>query len=113
MVDFQEPFFGVCRDQWPCAIACLIPGGYCWLQSRTTAIVNGGYLLGPFLKVCLGFCIGAAFNRQKIRDAFLIDGHIIKDCVAHLLCPICAVTQEYREVCRRIGPSKTFVLMTS
>ncbi|CAG9313351.1 unnamed protein product [Blepharisma stoltei] len=113
MVDFQEPFFGICRDRWPCAIACLIPGGYCWLQSKTTSIVNGGHFFGPLLNVCLGMCLGAALNRRKIRDAFLIDGHFITDCLAHLFCPICAATQEYREVCRRIGPSKTFVLMTS
>lgn len=52
------------------------------------------------LACCLG-SIGAAINRSKIRDRFLISGSETEDCCLHLLCPLCAVAQERHEVLYR------------
>lgn len=43
-------------------------------------------------------CIGAAVNRRKIRNKYLIEGNLCEDCMFHCFCSPCAVCQEYTEV---------------
>jgi Cys-rich protein (TIGR01571 family) len=47
--------------------------------------------------VCLG-CIGAGWNRSNIRKRHTIESSFIVDCLAHLFCGVCAVTQEWQHV---------------
>jgi Cys-rich protein (TIGR01571 family) len=47
--------------------------------------------------LCLG-CIGAGYNRQKLRNMYEIQGNFFVDCLVHCFCGVCAVTQEWQHV---------------
>lgn len=49
---------------------------------------------------CLS-CIGAGYNRQKIRVAYGIEGNFAIDCLLHCFCGVCAVTQEWMTVMKK------------
>lgn len=105
MVDFDEGLCGCLSDITSCLIACLVPGGVCGIQAKAVNKATGEGMLVPFIFPCFTGCIGAAFNRGKIRDKYHLEGNYITDCLLEMLCPLCAVTQEYREVNRREGKS--------
>lgn len=50
-----------------------------------------------FLAMCLS-CFGAGCNRMEIRQKFGIEGNYFMDCLLHMFCCVCAVTQEWQHV---------------
>lgn len=50
-----------------------------------------------FSALCL-CCIGSGCNRQAIRKSYGIHGNYFMDCILHLFCSTCAVTQEWQHV---------------
>jgi Cys-rich protein (TIGR01571 family) len=71
------------------------------LQAKAVDIATQEGMVVPYILPCLLGCIGGAINRGKIREVYKIDGNFVTDCLLHFLCPLCAVTQEYREVNHR------------
>lgn len=102
MADFDEGFCGCFTDLKSC-LASLIPGGLCLLQAVAADLALGGGKAFPFMFPCLTLCVGAAYNRGKIREKYRIQGNFAKDMLLEFVCPNCAITQEYREVHRREG----------
>ncbi|MBA0607414.1 hypothetical protein Godav_019720 [Gossypium davidsonii] len=49
------------------------------------------------MKICLYSC----FYRSKLRKQYRLKGGCCGDCMRHLYCEICALTQEYRELQNR------------
>ncbi|CAG9313782.1 unnamed protein product [Blepharisma stoltei] len=105
MAEFDEGLCACLSDLPSCLFVCFIPGGFCCLQAKAVDKATGEGLLVPYIFPCLTFCIGAAFNRGKIRNKYRIEGNFVTDCLIEWLCSLCAVTQEYREVNRREGKS--------
>lgn len=101
--EFEEAFCGFCYDpiKCICLIICLPPLSCFCTQIGAVSNATGQGCCAPcMLLLCCG-CIGAAFNRGSIRGAYGIKGSCCTDLLAHCLCMLCAVSQEYREVQRR------------
>ena len=97
MVAWETPFFG-CFSTFSLCLLALLPGGYCLVQGLAVSKArNKGCVMATVLPL-LCCCIGAAVNRSRLRDRYLISGSGLGDACVHLMCPICAVVQEYREV---------------
>lgn len=107
MAEFEEPLCGCLQDMGVCCFAYFVPLGICCMQAKAVEMAtqtNAGGGSG-FCKPCCCIwcfvCIGAAYNRGKIREQFSIQGSFCGDCCVWMLCPLCASTQEYREVRNR------------
>lgn len=98
MVNFEHALFGCVKDVFSCLIICLVPGGYCIYEGLTVAKATGESCLVAYCCPFLLCCIGAAVNRGKIRDKYIIGGSFCEDCMLHCFCGACAACQEYREV---------------
>ena len=97
---WETPFFSCCRS--PCfCLLLLLPGVCCIIQSWAVGRARGKGECSALLLACCFGCIGAAVNRTRIRDRFLISGSGVEDCCMHLICPLCAVAQERHEVLYR------------
>ena len=109
MADFEEPLCGCLSDMCTCLIAWCVPGGICFLQASSVATATqssaggGEGMCMPFLCVCCLGCLGGAINRGKIRTQYNIQGSFGMDCILWWCLPLCAATQEYREVQKRSG----------
>mmetsp|Transcript_827 Transcript_827/g.1827 ORF Transcript_827/g.1827 Transcript_827/m.1827 type:complete len:114 (-) Transcript_827:4122-4463(-) len=113
MAEFHESFCGFTRNLKICLLVSCVPCGYCWVQSYSASYVSGEPQLKRFCLVLLLSCLGAGLNRRRVRQMFLIEGNLCSDCLMHWFCCLCAATQEYREVMRRVGPRSTYSLMVS
>ncbi|CAG9329920.1 unnamed protein product [Blepharisma stoltei] len=98
MVQWEEPLFGCFRDCCSCIIISLCPMAYCVYQGISVKKATGESCLCACCYSAVLCCIGAAINRGKIRDRYLINGSCFSDCLLHCLCGPCAACQEYREV---------------
>jgi Cys-rich protein (TIGR01571 family) len=107
MAHFDEALFGCMRSKRETLIICLVPCAACYYQSKATSEVTANSRTSTFLWPFLGLCIGAGYNRKRIREAFLLQGNMWSDTFIHLFCSSCAVTQEIREVRRRVEENKT------
>lgn len=84
----QTIFVGLCCYPAVAVLQC---------SNKNASEGEGGVL--ACLLVCLCCNYGAAFNRNKLRQRYLIRGHMCQDCVWYLLClHVCASVQEYQEV---------------
>ena len=101
MADFEEPLCGCFSDIFSCCCAFIVPGGYCFIQSKAVSIATGESMVVPFILPCLLCCIGGAMNRGKIREKHKLDGSFVVDCLLHWCLGCCATTQEYREARKR------------
>ena len=97
MNSFEEPFCGFCRNTKSCICSAFVPCGACYIQALAVSTITKDSIIVPFLLSCCLGCIGAAFNRSKIRTHYNIEGSFLADCVLSLCC-LCSTTQEYREV---------------
>lgn len=101
MVKWEENLFACCDSKAYSCLVVLFPFCYPIFQGCTVHNATGE----PWSKACfcplLLCCIGAAINRGKIRDRYLINGSFCEDCLTHCLCSCCALCQEYSEVKRR------------
>ncbi|CAG9323276.1 unnamed protein product [Blepharisma stoltei] len=98
MVQWEEPLFGCFRDCCTCIIVWFCPLAYCIYQGISVKKATGESCFGAYCCPIVLCCIGAAINRGKIRDRYLINGSFVGDCFYHFCCGPCAVCQEYREV---------------
>lgn len=97
---WNEKLFGCFDDCGSCLIACLVPCGIPFLHISAVSKATGEGCCSPYCMIfCLGM-IGYAINRGKIRMKLDIEGSCISDCCTWVYCPLCAATQEYREVHR-------------
>ncbi|CAG9335647.1 unnamed protein product [Blepharisma stoltei] len=102
VIRWEQPLCGCFSDVSSCMIVCLIcPGGSCIYQALTVSKATGDSCYHAFCCSVLACCIGAAINRKKVRDRYLIDGSCVGDCITHLFCGPLAVCQEHREVYSR------------
>lgn len=101
MASFQESLCGCVNDIFSCYIAVCCPGGLCYLSARA-ASESAKQSLCPYfsLAVCC-CCLGSAYNRVVVRRKYNYEGSYWHDLMLHCCCPVCAVTQEYREVMKK------------
>ena len=77
------------------------------MQALNAKVTNEGHegknaaLVAFLLNCCLCY-FGAAYNRMKVREKYSIQGNYFVDCLLECFCPCCAVTQEWREVMKRV-----------
>lgn len=98
MVNWEIPLFGCLGDLCSCIVVGALPGGACIYQGMSVSKATGESCTIACCCVCLLACLGAAYNRGKIRDRYLINGSFCGDCITNMFCLPCAVCQEYREV---------------
>jgi Cys-rich protein (TIGR01571 family) len=103
MVSWEEPLFGCINDIKVCFLIAACPLISPCVQGKAVAKATQESCWIPCLCACSLACIGAAINRSRIRDQYLIDGSWLGDCMAHFCCSACAVCQEYREATTREG----------
>mmetsp|Transcript_690 Transcript_690/g.1244 ORF Transcript_690/g.1244 Transcript_690/m.1244 type:complete len:110 (-) Transcript_690:4791-5120(-) len=101
MGGWEQPLLGCLSDIGSCLVVLFCPGGYCYCQATSVSKATGEGCCIPYFCPIVLCCIGAAINRSKIRDRYLIDGGFCTDCITHLFCGPCAVCQEYREANHR------------
>ena len=101
MGNWEEGLFGCCGSTGYCFLVMIFPFCCPIFQGCT---VNKA-VKEPWSKACccplLCCCIGAAINRGKIRDRYLINGSFCEDCLIHCFCTLCAICQEHSEVRNR------------
>jgi Cys-rich protein (TIGR01571 family) len=102
-LNFDEPLCG-CFQEWnSCLIVTFVPFGMSAIQAIAVDKAQGKGLVVPFLlSACIG-PIGAAINRDQVRQAYSIEGNFCGGCCIHLWCGPCAVCQEYRQARRKEG----------
>jgi Cys-rich protein (TIGR01571 family) len=68
------------------------------LDAKTSApkVSNAG-TMACLCALCLS-CVGAGYNRNRLRHAYRIEGYFCLDCLLHWCCGACAVTQEWQHV---------------
>ncbi|CAG9327581.1 unnamed protein product [Blepharisma stoltei] len=100
---WEEAFCGCCSDPICCIglIICFPPLSCCCGQISAVTRATKVSCCSPCCLNLFCCCIGFAINRGAIRKAYGIPGSFCGDCCAHLLCTLCAVSQEYREAHRR------------
>ena len=98
---WETPLFSCCRSPGTC-ILLLLPGVCCVVQSWAVGRARGKGQCGALMLVCCLGCVGAAINRGRIRDRYLISGTCMDDFCLHLFCPLCSVAQERHEVLYRV-----------
>jgi Cys-rich protein (TIGR01571 family) len=101
MSQFTEDLCGCFSDLTVCLWAWCVPGGICCVSASAVDKATGTGTALPYFLVCCLVSIGGALNRTKIREKYMIDGSFIMDLVFWCCVPVCAATQEYREVRRR------------
>ncbi|CAG9326260.1 unnamed protein product [Blepharisma stoltei] len=107
MNDFEEALFSC--NKTPGLFCALVlfscVGSPCCVQGRLVSrVCKSNFALHCFLPCGLG-CIGAAYNRGRLREKYSMRTAYLSDCFVHLCCTICAVNQEFLEVHRRQGSS--------
>jgi len=78
------------------AVVCL-PCGFCVVQGKAVSSATSENCCVPCCCPIVLCCVGAAINRGRIRDSFLIEGSLLEDLCVHIFCSPCGVCQEYLE----------------
>lgn len=99
MNNFQEELFSCQKTPglfcFLSLFACI--GGPCCVQGKVVSEYSQKPCAYHCIVPCMCLCIGAAFNRQVLRQKLGMDRAFVADCVLHFLCNICAVNQEFLE----------------
>ncbi|MBA0823687.1 hypothetical protein Goarm_020404 [Gossypium armourianum] len=93
-------------DMKTCCMACLCP---CIAFGRISEILDKGSTScgASGARYILIMCITgfpglySCFYRSKLRKQYRLKGGCCGDCMRHLYCELCALTQEYRELQNR------------
>ncbi|EDO44794.1 predicted protein [Nematostella vectensis] len=90
---------GICgcfEDINTCALTYFCP---CVVAGKNAEAVGENCFLHGFLSTlgCVGIFCGAKI-REKIREKHGIEGSFGNDCIMHWFCPLCAYSQEAREL---------------
>lgn len=97
---WSQTFWGILENKVMCLHACCVPLGCVCIQAANAKLVHpnesNSHLIACLLGCCCG-CFGMAYNRKKLRDQKSIDGSYCLDLLCLCLCPLCSVTQEWRE----------------
>ena len=94
METWSSSLFDCYADCFSCCVTGYV--GPC-LQGESVHIALGDRCWPHgFLAARLG-CIGGAYNREKIRKKYNIDGSWCNDCCVMCCCAPCATCQMYRE----------------
>lgn len=99
MVDFKESLFSCEKTPglfcFLLSFACI--GGPCCVQAKIASEYSKKPAVLHCVFPCLCLCIGAAYNRQSLRERLGLDQSFLSDCLSHTLCNPCAVNQEFLE----------------
>ncbi|OMJ92428.1 hypothetical protein SteCoe_4765 [Stentor coeruleus] len=98
MGKWEESLFSCCASGGFCLIVALFPICYPFLQGWVVSKAVHQSFISACICPLFCCCIGAAVNRGKIRDRYLIEGSFCEDCLIHCFCSPCALCQEYSEV---------------
>lgn len=107
MNDFEEALFSCKKTP---GLFCFLVffsciGAPCCVQGQLVSkVTKGSTVLHCYLPCGLG-CIGATYNRSRIREKYSMRTAYLEDCLLHTFCPFCTVNQEFLEVTRRQGTS--------
>ena len=105
MEPWKSHLFG-CFTNIPATLCafCCFPHGHCCLHLyASTKAMNS--CLTPYCMIFYCGVLGHAFNRERIRLYYNIEGHCCLDCIVWVYCPCCAGIQECSEVKRRENSS--------
>lgn len=91
------PLCGCFHDCFVCLMVMFVPCGFCYYQGMAVSKATAEGCCVPCLCPLLCCCIGAAVNRGRIRDSYLIEGSMCSDICIHIFCSPCGVCQEYNE----------------
>lgn len=100
--DWDKHVFECFSNPLMCLWACFMPCGANCMQAVSADLMfknsnpNAKYM-ALAMGACL-CCLGAAYNRERLRVKFDIKGNYVLDCLLWLLLPCCSVTQEWRTV---------------
>jgi Cys-rich protein (TIGR01571 family) len=86
-----------------CLFACFVPcGGLCMqvIDAKLTLKAENAAMVACLCSFCL-CCYGAGWNRTNIRKEDKVEGSYFVDCLLHLVCGLCAVTQEWQHVMKK------------
>ena len=86
----SNPLMCLCIIGVPCGIPCL----QC-IAARNVSSEDSGFL--QCACATFGLCLGTAFNRASLRKRLLIEGSFLQDCLCHMYCYCCSLSQEWRE----------------
>lgn len=111
MEPWKADFFGCCMHIPASLCAFMCPLGPCCLHlSAATAAMNS--CMTPYCMIFYCGIFGHAFNRERIRLYYNIQGECCLDCIVWCCCPCCASVQEFRETgLRREAQNKLSALV--
>jgi Cys-rich protein (TIGR01571 family) len=99
MQNFHEPLFSC--DKTPGLFCFLLSftclGGPCCVQGKVVSDSTNKNFGFHCLLPCMCLCIGASYNRSKLRENLGLESSYSKDILTHLFCSPCAVNQEFLE----------------
>lgn len=103
---------GICGIGESCCATFCCP---CCVVGSTESMIDGGIVkqpcdgIGPACFFCclasifgLGSCYSTFVTRKKLREKYAMNENIPVDFLSHLLCPSCAICQDYNEAKQRI-----------
>mmetsp|Transcript_4493 Transcript_4493/g.8663 ORF Transcript_4493/g.8663 Transcript_4493/m.8663 type:complete len:126 (-) Transcript_4493:177-554(-) len=107
--NWQASLFGCFDNAVMCLFAWCVPCGGVCMQALDAKLSNtkdtNAAVMACVCAWCLS-CIGAGYNRSKLREIYGISGNFFIDCILHWFCGCCAVTQEWQEVMFRVHNDK-------
>ncbi|XP_060181830.1 protein PLANT CADMIUM RESISTANCE 3-like [Lycium barbarum] len=84
-----------------CVCPCITSGQIAEIVSEGRTSCMEGVIINLLLCWCLATPLYTCYNRVKLRRKFKLEGNGCLDFLIHLVCPYCALCQEYRELHRQ------------